>query len=40
MIKYAYSSFANDYRGGTTKNAFINTQGSRLEHIRETFHHI
>jgi hypothetical protein len=39
MIKYAYSSFANDILlillWQDYENAFINAQGSILKHIRE-----
>jgi hypothetical protein len=40
MIKYSYSSFANTYillilSWQDYENAFINAQGSSLEHIRE-----
>jgi hypothetical protein len=41
MIKYAYSTFANIYirlilSWQDYENAFINTQGSSLEHIKES----
>jgi hypothetical protein len=39
IIKYGYSSFANTYFSFLSwqdyENAFINVQGSSLEHIRE-----